>query len=312
MTLPRSTLHSGEYLHAGTRRPHHSSLSSKYWVSGYPKLVAEWHPTLNGDLLPRNVSYGSGRRVWWKCAKGPDHEWQATPNSRTTGKSGCPFCAGRSVSSTNNLAGLFPAFAAEWNFERNGDLRPDRVVAGSTRRVWWKCKRGEDHEWMMSPHDRTESMLTCPFCRGVRASSTNSIETVAPLVAAEWHPTRNGSLLPRNVTSGSARKVWWRCRRNPKHVWSAAVVNRVRRGSGCPVCARKLPDASATLANRDPELAREWHPTKNGSRTPANVSYVSSATAWWRCARGHEWRARVCSRTGPRRRGCPACRRESR
>jgi hypothetical protein len=309
MSTLRRNLSEREHLNGRSRRPIHSSRSSKYWVSGYPNLAAEWHPTLNGDLSPRDVSYGSGRRVWWKCPKGFDHQWQSTPNSRTAGESGCPFCAGRCVSATNNLSKLFPAIAAEWDFERNGDLSPSEVLAGSTRRVWWKCKNGDDHVWLMSPHDRTESLLACPFCRGRRASSTNSLETVAPLVAAEWHPTRNGELSPRDFTAGSARKIWWRCRRDAKHEWRASIANRVGHRSGCPICARKRPPNGATLAEREPILSLEWHPTKNGARTPAHYARDSSVSAWWRCRQGHIWRARICSRTGPRRRGCPECRR---
>ena len=46
-----------------------------------PELVSEWHPTKNGELLPENVSYGSGKKVWWKCKK-CNHEWEAFVYSR--------------------------------------------------------------------------------------------------------------------------------------------------------------------------------------------------------------------------------------
>src|SRR4051794_26529965 len=66
-------------LAARMRRVSHAdrmrATGSKYWLSGYPKLIAQWHPTKNGGFYPDEISYGSGRRVWWKCAKGPDHEW---------------------------------------------------------------------------------------------------------------------------------------------------------------------------------------------------------------------------------------------
>ncbi len=42
-----------------------------------PELVAQWHPTKNGQLTPCDVTAGSGRKVWWKCPKGDDHEWPA-------------------------------------------------------------------------------------------------------------------------------------------------------------------------------------------------------------------------------------------
>jgi hypothetical protein len=45
-----------------------------------PKLAKEWHPKKNGMLTPRDVTKGSMKKVWWKCAEG--HEWQTTVNSR--------------------------------------------------------------------------------------------------------------------------------------------------------------------------------------------------------------------------------------
>lgn len=58
-----------------------------------PKLAEQWHPKLNGALLPTQVSLGSNKRVWWQCADG--HVWQAAIYSRTRPKgTGCPVCAG--------------------------------------------------------------------------------------------------------------------------------------------------------------------------------------------------------------------------
>jgi hypothetical protein len=42
----------------------------------YPNLANEWHPTKNGELSPYDVTNGSNKKVWWKCAKGNDHEWE--------------------------------------------------------------------------------------------------------------------------------------------------------------------------------------------------------------------------------------------
>ena len=54
-----------------------------------PHLIMEWHPTKNGDLRPRDITPGSGKKVWWLCEEG--HEWQAAIYSRSRG-SGCPHC----------------------------------------------------------------------------------------------------------------------------------------------------------------------------------------------------------------------------
>ncbi len=59
-----------------------------------PQVAAQWHPTLNGALTPRDVTVGSHKKVWWMCQEG--HVWKAVVYSRSGAqKSGCPVCAGR-------------------------------------------------------------------------------------------------------------------------------------------------------------------------------------------------------------------------
>ena len=61
-------------------------------VTTHPELLEEWDYEKN-IFNPQEISYGSARKVWWKCKKG--HSWQASLNSRTGMKSGCPICSGR-------------------------------------------------------------------------------------------------------------------------------------------------------------------------------------------------------------------------
>jgi len=281
-------------------------VGSAYWVSGWPELVAEWHPHRNGGLDPRQVSHGSGRKIWWRCPKGPDHEWRATVNNRVAGKTGCPFCAGRLPSVTNSLATQRPDLARQWHPTKNHPLTPNRVVAGSERRVWWKCPVARDHEWLVSPHARLRVEGGCPFCIGHRVSKTNSLASTERRIAREWHPTKNGALTTRNVVAGSARVVWWRCRKASDHEWQASIANRCLRGSGCPFCVGRRASLGHCLATTYPAIAREWHPTRNGDLTPAAVTPHAALVVWWVCAAGHEWRSRVAQRT---RRGnrCAVC-----
>jgi predicted secreted protein len=282
-------------------------LASTYWLSGWPTLVAEWHPTRNAGLDPREVSHGSGRKIWWKCPRGPDHEWRASASNRTAGQTGCPFCAGRKVSVTNNLASVRPDLAAQWHPTRNGKLVPARIVAGSTRLVWWMCPVAADHTWHLSPHDRRTLEGGCPFCLGVRVSSTNSLAATRPRIAAEWHPEKNHGLTAHGVVAGCARQVWWRCKLHPEHEWRTSVSNRTLRKSRCPFCAGRKACDKNCLAIAHPAIAREWHPTRNGALTPVEVTPHASRKVWWQCASGHEWRTRVSTRTRRRGSACPAC-----
>jgi hypothetical protein len=211
---------------------------SRYWVSGFPDLVEQWDYERNGIWSPETVTAGAGRLLWWRCPKGNDHVWRAKPNNRTRG-AGCPFCANRRVSGTNNLAVLFPRIAAEWHPTKNGHIGPSAVLAGSSRICFWRCRKRPEHEWRAGVRDRTRGHRGCPYCLHRRVSREESLAEVHPAIAAEWDPTNNGTLTPCDVTPGSGRTAFWLCRANSGHRWSATITNRVLRASGCPHCARQ-------------------------------------------------------------------------
>ena len=120
-------------------------------ITEYP-FLAEWDFEKNGELKPEKVTAGSDRRVWWKCSK-CGHGWQARMRHRKNG-SGCPACAGRVVVlGKNDLATVHPRLVAEWDFEKNGELKPENVTAGSDRRVWWKCSKC-GHRWQARVNSR--------------------------------------------------------------------------------------------------------------------------------------------------------------
>ena len=60
------------------------------FLTTHPNIAAEWDYEKN-DLTPDQITYGYGKKVWWKCING--HSYQATVNHRT-GKNGtgCPLC----------------------------------------------------------------------------------------------------------------------------------------------------------------------------------------------------------------------------
>jgi Probable Zinc-ribbon domain len=267
-----------------------------------PAIARQWHPTKNGDLRPRDVVAGSHRAVWWKCPKGPDHQWSARIHERVRGK-GCPFCARRRATVAKNLAVVYPELALEWHPTKNGALRPEDVPPRSNRSVWWSCSHG--HAWSAQPNDRARGH-GCPYCSGRRLAPERSLATLFPSIARQWHPTKNGELTARDVTMSSSRRVWWRCRKGTDHEWQTTVANRGALGTDCPFCANLRVSGTNSLAARFPELTREWHPTKNGGLGPEDVVAGTHRRAWWRCAFGHEWETSVDNRSG-RGSGCPEC-----
>tara|TARA_B100000886_G_scaffold199121_1_gene137252 strand:+ start:208 stop:423 length:216 start_codon:yes stop_codon:yes gene_type:complete len=53
-----------------------------------------------------------------------------------------------------------------------------------------------------------------------------------------------------------------------------------------------------SLGFLDPEISKEWHPTKNGELTPFDFSKGSRKKVWWQCSKktNHEWEAKIADR----------------
>ena len=122
-----------------------------------------------------------------------------------------------------------------------------------------------------------------------------TLEEWFPDVATEWHPTKNGRLKPSDVSGKSGKRVWWQCAKG--HEWEATIVNRTAQRSRCPFCRRWY--------SRHPEIAAQWHPTKNDGLAAKDVSTAYRKIVWWQCEKGHEWQDTIISRLQGR--GCPVC-----
>ena len=190
----------------------------------------------------------------------------------------CPFCSNYCASVTNSLARLAPSIAASWHPTKNGELTPRDVTAVTTRKVWWTCPEGPDHEWQAMVCSRYRDGHGCPMCRGFAVSLTNSLATQHPKLARQWHPTKNGKLTPHDLTS-----VW----------------DRTSGKGNCPFCIGHRPSSTRSLAAVYPELATEWHPTKNGKLTPHDLTFGSTKQVWWQCRfdPSHVWRTNPNART---------------
>ncbi len=195
-----------------------------------PSLSSEWNYRKNNGLTPSDVMANSGKKVWWKCQRG--HEWLATIDSRNKGI-GCPFCSGRNaINGETDLQTVNPTLAKEWNYKKNGTLKPEDFTAHSGKKIWWKCQ--EEHEWQATINSRA-SGKGCPYCSNKKIlQGHNDLTTLNPSLAKEWNYEKNGNLTPDSFTTGSGKKVWWKC--NKGHEWLTSIYDR-NNGSGCPICS---------------------------------------------------------------------------
>jgi len=209
---------------------------------------------------------------------------------------------------------------AEWDFEKNITISPEKITYGSAKKAWWICSIC-GYRWESSIYSRGANGCGCPECarinRGLSkkktAAKTNRFIQQFPHIAQEWHPTKNKGLCIENVSSFSNIKAWWKCA-ECGYEWETTVNHRTTEGNMCPICSRKRGSVQKTKTHAErnnfalqrPMVAQEWHPYKNGTLKATDVSVKSNKKVWWLCDYcGYEWETTVNHRSAGH--GCPQC-----
>lgn len=208
----------------------------------------------------------------------------------------------------------YPHLAAEADHERAAAMGLDfaHIAPGTKVLLPWRhpVADGGTHAWLQSGTSRVHMDAGCSICRGYLADRTTSLSTRIPHLAAEWHPTRNGTRTPDKVTPGSRHDASWLCT-GCTYTWRARISSRALDGNGCPRCAGQeaLPGDPVTMAVAQPELYAELD--ADGVRAlgldPRRVHVRSNRHLPWTCAqdRTHQWQASPAARMN----GClcPLC-----
>jgi hypothetical protein len=250
--------------------------------------LATTHPEIAKEAYgwdPTTVIAGSHKKLKWECNK--HHRWISSVGSRTINGSKCLVCSNQKVlAGFNDLATTHPEIAKEaygWD--------PRTVVAGSGKRLEWKCKYG--HIWTAVTFTRKQT--NCPVCANKKVlAGFNDYATTHPELAQEadgWDPT--------TVIGGTNKKLKWKCSNG--HKWEASGNSRATNKSNCPVCSnQKVLEGVNDLATTHPELAQEadgWDPTTVIAGTNKKLK--------WKCSNGHKWEAVGSTRVSGTR--CPTC-----
>jgi len=262
-----------------------------------PHLENEWDFDKN-ILDIDSITHGSHKKAWWICKRNTNHCWKADISSRVAGN-GCPYCNGKKVLKENSLLITHPNIIKEWDFNKNCS-KPDEISYGSSKKIWWICDK--KHSWKAVINNRVLGNSKCPYCSNKKVYDDNNLSSLYPEIAREWDYIKN-IISPKEVLSGTGKMFWWVC--DNKHSWKASVKDRVK-GRGCPYCSNKKVCKDNCLKNVYPEIAKEWHPTRNKTLTPEDVVFGSHKKVWWKCSnKNHKsWKARVVDR---KRFHCPSC-----
>lgn len=349
---------SGNSVKSGRTKSCGCTQSTGLYVSDYKDLMVEWDwdKNNNKDFNPYQIRSGSNQKVSWICKK--QHCWDAAVSNRIKGKTTCPYCSGLlPIVGETDLATTHPGLALEWNYEKNENLSPTQVKAGSDKKVWWKCERG--HEWSAIINDRKNG-AGCPVCAKER-------QTSFPEQVLYYYLKQHNTALNRETVFGKEidiylpdinigieyNGIYYHKNRGKKdkekiqflkdHGINVFTIKEdeedkvsgntvyYRYGKSlewaivnlCQLINVSVPsidikadrikiyeqyilsEKERSLAYKNPDIAAEWHPTKNGSLTPDLISSGSNKIVWWLCKRGHEYDMSVDKKTCGY--GCPIC-----
>ena len=336
----------------------------------FPEIAAEWDYDRNGDRTPEMYVYGSGEKVWWKCKKG--HEWKVPIINRTRDGDGCKICSSAKSTSFSEKAlyyyvkKAFPEAQSNyksskiarreldiflpdydigveydgdiWHKDSLRDIEKNKICVASgitlirVREPDCPMLDGQSIDFQMKNHSSEEFNSGIVFVLTTLQSLTgekvainvsidrdfgditalmeqqeveNSLAQVNPVLAQEWHPTKNKLLLPSQIAANSGIKVWWKgtC----GHEWPATVASRNAGKCGCPVCrGLKILPGVNDLKTQFPHIAAEWNYEKNGSLLPSEVAPKGNKYVWWKCPKGHDYQCLIINRTR-KGYGCPYC-----
>lgn len=202
-----------------------------------------------------------------------------------------------------SLANAHKHLISEWHYEKNAPLRPENFTPSARAYVWWRCPKG--HEYQSMIFNRIRQGVGCPYCTGKKLSPDNCLQGSFPHLVKEWNYEKNLPHTPSNVYHGSRIKAWWKCKEG--HEWQTGVLWRTRNNTGCPYCSGNRINDDKSLKVLFPEIAKHWHPSRNGALTPGIIAPGSNKKIWWQCEKGHEWEAAPCDRTGRNKTNCPFC-----
>ena len=330
----------------------------------HPDIAKEWDYSRNVNLKPSEFTSGSGKKVWWICSKG--HSYYADIHNRVAGTN-CPYCANqRLLKGYNDLETTNPYLSSEWDYERNRNLNPSDVIAGSHKKVWWICKN--KHHYQASIVLRGKG-TGCPICNKKNKTSFPE-QAIYFYIKKEFPDAINGyknidifgkrmelDIYIPSIKTGieydgkvfhddkrivNDDKKYSLCKNNNiKLVRISEKSDSYKRQCDklievTPADMSDLNDAikdllvylkkksnpdiekdrnsiiyeldkrKINLAEKYPEVAKEWNYKKNNPLVPQNVSPHSNLKVWWICSKGHEWNSRIGGRTS-KNNGCPYC-----
>ena len=275
----------------------------------------EKYPNLDID----NLTCGSRLKIFWNCPH--SHLYSSAIYHRTKDHSGCPYCCNLKLwPGYNDLETFcnhnieYKYLLDEWDAEKN-NLKANEVLAGGTKKYYWKCPNG--HEYLCNMHHRIVSKSGCPYCTNQKIlPGYNDLETWIKnhtdyqFILDEWDYSKN-KISINKIGYQSHQYAWFRCPNG--HEYKAKIYNKtIKKPENCPYCSSKklLPgfnDLETFCINHQDfqYILDTWDYDKN-TKKPNEVMPGCNKKYWFKCGHNHTYLQQINNKVRYMT-GCPYC-----
>lgn len=267
----------------------------------YPDIAKDWDKEKNGASLPSQFVPGSGKRAWWRCARG--HSWLAQINTRVGSNSGCPTCSPQSSRLEMRIRAEFETLL--------GETEGRKKIGGRECDIFFPqhklCLEIDGYPWHMDKAVSDTKKTKIFEDHGY--SLIRLRENRLPLISGnqiEFGDGQDVFEICRNLALGISKKIKLTKAervRIKSYINSSKFLNDDRYKILLNDSAAQ--PAGKSFADLMPKVAAQWDLGKNGALSPSLFSLSSGYKAWWNCEKGHSYECTITNRT--RGHGCPFC-----
>ena len=266
-------------------------------ASRFPDLLSEWCYEKNKadfDLEPNNISFGSNKKVWWKCSI-CQNVFLMSISNRTHRASKCPICYKEQRTSFSEQTIYF---YLKLVYENVTNSSRNLLTHGLELDIYIpEIKTAIEYDGVKWHKDIDKDLKKNKLCQEngirlirIREEGLSNVEGSVNIFRKDNSTDSALEEVLNELFSLLGIEVDVNIERDRQLIYSQYVQSKKENSVGV----------------KFPEIAKEWHPTKNGNLTTENVEYGSGKKAWWICDKGHEYEMIVKNRTSHGQ-GCPIC-----
>lgn len=264
----------------------------------FPHLLNEWCYKENDkiQIYPTNVTYGSKKKVFWKCNRG--HVWRCEVYRRTTYKEGCPECTKELRTSypekiiSYYLSQLFEDLIENYRSKVLNNSELDMYIPSLNVGIEYDGSR-----WHKNiEKDKAKDIL----CREHGITLFRVREKGCPNYESE---SIKINVTYRNKTelSNAIEEILKNI--NSIYGLSKTIEIDIDRDS-LNIISKTITSIKENSIANSP-LIEDWDWDKNNGIDPLLIPVFSNRQFWWKCRFNHSWRVQVSHRS--RGRNCPFC-----